>query len=150
MRYLSYEHAGGGLPAHIDLSRSLPANHVFIRGNDERFSELQISTNVSSTHTFILYLTDCEEGGETVFLRSMKTSVLETSSSKDTKQERQSLHCSPNVLLGPPENIITSVRPKRGRLLLFPHNFIHAGCPVISVPKLLLRGEAIFYPDLAK
>ena len=31
--------------------------------------------------------------------------------------------------------------PRRGRVLVFPHDCPHAGRPVVDVPKLLLRGE---------
>jgi hypothetical protein len=36
---------------------------------------------------------------------------------------------------------LAKVTPKRGRLLLFPHNCPHKGNAVVDVPKLLLRGE---------
>lgn len=137
MRFLAYERVGGGLPAHIDLTRSLPSSQIFIdrKKIDEIDSNDVSDPKILSTHTFILYLTDCEEGGETVFLRSMKKSVLENNEDGN--------YSNAHVLLGPPDNLITSVKPKRGRLLLFPHNYVHAGLPVKSVPKLLLRGEAL-------
>ena len=49
MRFLCYNEAGGGLPPHVDLSRTR---------RDGRTSRC----------TFILYLTDCSSGGETVYL----------------------------------------------------------------------------------
>ena len=83
----------------------------------------------SSTHTFILYLTDCQNGGETALLRSMKTNILKSPGS-----------LSP--LTGPSENIIALVAPRKGRMLIFPHAAPHSGLTIHSVPKLLLRGEA--------
>ena len=65
-----------------------------------------------STHTFILYLLDCE-GGETALLQSVTEDV-----------------------------VLANVRPLRGRLLLFPHMCPHEGRPVVKGPKLLIRGEA--------
>jgi hypothetical protein len=37
--------------------------------------------------------------------------------------------------------VMASVRPARGRLLVFPHACPHEGLAVVEVPKLLLRGE---------
>mmetsp|Transcript_9366 Transcript_9366/g.14124 ORF Transcript_9366/g.14124 Transcript_9366/m.14124 type:complete len:565 (+) Transcript_9366:198-1892(+) len=96
MRFLCYSTYGGSLPPHEDISHTDPF------------------TNLSSTHTFILYLSTCEFGGETVLLDSVK---------KDS-------------------DFRIAVSPVRGRLLLFPHRCPHEGAGVISLPKLLLRGEA--------
>ena len=71
-----------------------------------------------STHTFILYLTDSMshglEGGETALLASHT-----------------------------PGDAIAKVRPKRGRMFLFPHACLHEGCEVVSPPKIIIRGEAL-------
>ena len=53
MRFLFYEESGSFLPPHVDLTR-------------------RDMNGVVSTCTFILYLTDCEEGGETALLDSLK------------------------------------------------------------------------------
>ena len=71
-----------------------------------------------STHTFILYLTDWMshglKGGETALLASHT-----------------------------PGDAIAKVRPKRGRIFLFPHACLHEGCEVVSPPKIIIRGEAL-------
>ena len=97
MRCLLYAEAGGGLPPHVDLSRT-------------------DATGRTSTHTFILYLSGCAEGGETVLLESLS--------------------------LGK-GSVRAAVTPVRGRLLLFPHACPHLARPVVAegLPKLLLRGE---------
>jgi hypothetical protein len=95
MRFLRYSMPGGSLPPHEDLSRTDP-----LLGR-------------VSTHTFILYLSSCSSGGETILLRNM---------------------CDTN------DGIY--IKPVRGRLLLFPHKCIHEGATVVDCPKLLLRGEA--------
>merc|ERR1719458_597788 len=97
MRFLHYVEVGGGLPPHVDLSRT---------GIDGR----------RSTHTFILYLADCNEGGETVLLQRMEDDEAV---------------------------VIAEVEPRRGRLLLFPHQCPHLARPTVEIPKLLLRGEAL-------
>jgi hypothetical protein len=94
MRFLHYAYEGGKLPAHVDLSKT-DAN------------------GVQSTHTFILYVYDCE-GGDTALLQSVQIGA----------------------------QVLASVKPKRGRLLLFPHMCPHEGKPVMKGPKLLIRGEA--------
>jgi hypothetical protein len=97
MRFLHYEQPGIELAPHVDLSR------------------VSANTELRSTHTFILYLTDCRFGGETVLLQhlSVKLSNVE----------------------------LANISPKRGRLLLFPHNCPHKGNPTADIPKLLVRGE---------
>ena len=95
LRFLHYERSGGILPPHVDLCRV-----------DE-------VSGKRSTHTFILYLTDCESGGGTALLTQLKD----------------------------PETIV-SVQPKRGRVLLFPHLCPHSG-ELTDSSKLLLRGEVI-------
>jgi len=94
MRFLLYAEAGGGLPPHLDLSRTDAKGRT-------------------STHTFILYLTPCTLGGETVLLERLNGG------------ER------------------AKITPARGRLLLFPHQCPHLARPVVAegLPKLLLRGE---------
>lgn len=97
MRFLHYEHVGVDLAPHVDLSRV---------------------SNLSghrSTHTFILYLSDCCEGGETVLLQEL--------SGKSSNIE------------------LAKISPKCGRMLLFPHSCPHKGNAVVDVPKLLIRGE---------
>merc|ERR1712151_850019 len=58
-----------------------------------------------STHTFILYLADCVAGGETVLLGRHEDS---------------------------PESVLAEVTPRRGRLLLFPHQCPHLARPVVA------------------
>lgn len=94
MRFLHYAYPGTSLAPHVDLCR------------------VDSETGKRSTHTFILYLQDCESGGETALLDDLSgTSTL------------------------------ALVEPRKGRLLLFPHSCPHEGKQVVTVPKILLRGE---------
>lgn len=102
MKFLIYREPKGSLAPHVDLSK-----------NCEDFPNYSA---LHSTHTLILYLTDCEIGGNTTLLNSVKKECFG-------------------------DNVIRTVQPKRGRLLVFPHLCPHAGAPVESVPKILLRGE---------
>eukprot|EP00501_MAST-03F_sp_TOSAG23-6_P002399 GSMAST32.ASY1.ANO1.2508.1 assembled CDS len=57
MRFLHYDQIGGSLSPHIDLNRT---------NSDGR----------TSTHTFILYLTTCQYGGETALLKDLNGTIL--------------------------------------------------------------------------
>jgi len=100
MRFLYYKESGSSLPPHVDLNRL-----------DRRY-------NKRSTHTFLLYLTECEKGGETILL-------------EDVAGEGRDI-------------TLAKIKPVSGRLLLFPHSCPHEGAVVEDVPKLLLRGEVMF------
>ena len=41
------------------------------------------------------------------------------------------------------DEVLASVSPRRGRLLVFPHVCPHEGRPVTDVPKVFLRGECV-------
>lgn len=98
MRFLHYAHPGSVLAPHVDLPRTdISGNH--------------------STHTFILYLFDCDSGGETSLL------AAESGDGREVTLAR--------------------VSPRKGRLLLFPHACPHEGNLVIDVPKVLVRGEIL-------
>lgn len=94
MRFLNYDQPTGWLAPHTDLPRT------------------DVVSGIRSTHTFILYMTDCDEGGETALLVDQKS-------------------CE----------VLTKVNPRRGRLFLFPHECPHEGCETVT-QKILLRGEA--------
>ena len=164
MRYLFYEPNSGGLAAHNDLNRSIDIKSLQLTEFDNtncgqekcdflKFTPgLQSRMNKSlltSTHTFIIYLTDCQEGwGDTVLLNSMKSSILASTDTPNPNlsgAEVSSSFSSPSTYTsytGPESNIIRSIQPKLGRLLLFPHSCPHSGLPVQKDCKLLIRGEA--------
>mmetsp|Transcript_22992 Transcript_22992/g.42313 ORF Transcript_22992/g.42313 Transcript_22992/m.42313 type:complete len:755 (-) Transcript_22992:77-2341(-) len=107
MRFLHYSRPGGSLPPHVDLPRVEPSGR-------------------RSTHTFLLYLTDCWEGGETMLLEGLAGDEALAHAGGVAAGERSSL---------------AAVIPRRGRLLLMPHACPHSAAKTVCVPKLLLRGE---------
>lgn len=138
MRFLTYSHAGSCSPPHTDLSR---------RTQDGR----------CSTHTFLLYLTNCESGGETRLLRSVNPKNRAVVAISDGKgcvsgrgEDGEGVTVSTGsgvVSLGATtsavSNVLATIRPRRGRVLIFPHCCPHEGRAADSLPKILLRGEMI-------
>jgi 2OG-Fe(II) oxygenase superfamily len=104
MRFLEYDQVGGCLDPHTD-------------GN-----KVCEDTGLSSTHTMLLYLRDCEVGGETILLAP-------SFMPKDTSTR----------------GIVKAVKPQVGRILLFPHPTWHEGAPTVDVPKLCLRAEVAIH-----
>eukprot|EP00747_Dinoflagellata_sp_TGD_P180211 gnl/TRDRNA2_/TRDRNA2_32277_c0_seq1.p1 gnl/TRDRNA2_/TRDRNA2_32277_c0~~gnl/TRDRNA2_/TRDRNA2_32277_c0_seq1.p1 ORF type:complete len:282 (+),score=52.79 gnl/TRDRNA2_/TRDRNA2_32277_c0_seq1:115-960(+) len=116
MRFLEYNEVEGALPPHTD---------ALIRCKE---------SGRWSTHTLILFCSDCASGGETVMLTPSltaddagKTADEADDAGKTTDQAGESF----------------AVSPTRGRLFCFPHQCLHEGRPTISVPKILLRAELI-------
>ncbi|KNC75939.1 hypothetical protein SARC_11545 [Sphaeroforma arctica JP610] len=96
LRFIKYN-AGGYIASHTDGIR--------VDGN----------TGQVSNTSFLLYLTTCEEGGATSFLRSLS--------------ER--------------DEILVSVQPRERSILVFPHTIPHLGECVGDELKIMLRGDAV-------
>ena len=110
MRFLEYDQVGGHLDAHTD-------------GN-----KVCEDTGLSSTHTMLLYLSDCHVGGETILFSP-------TTASKGSSSTRV---------------VVEAVQPRLGRVLLFPHATWHEGAPTVDVPKLCLRAELALHSFAAR
>ena len=92
-----------------------------------------------STHTFMLHLADCSEGGETVFLTHINRAPnLKDNSEPEPEPEREQEQDD-----GVDDSVLGSALPQRGRLVVFPHACPHAGLAVVDVPKRFLRGELL-------
>lgn len=127
LRILEYSQPGSGLSPHTDG----------IKVCEE--------TNVKSTHTLLLFLSDCARGGETVLLDG----------SDGWSQRAGVVVPADRVFQHPPGNgtgldvtdgcratrVSLGVAPRRGRIVVLPHAWPHAGALCQSVPKLLLRAE---------
>ena len=140
MRFLDYAFEGGVLPAHIDLRRHDPVS------------------GRASTHTLILYLSDCDEGGETAILRSDLCNSLHefdggarswgggTNGGPSASKEGETSEVAGGPRDGKGGAPLAVVAPRRGRLFVFPHRCLHEGRRTVSVPKVLLRGECYMNP----
>ena len=113
MRFLHYDKRTIYLSPHVDLSRK-----------DTNSGRL-------STHTFIVYLTHTEEGGETALLHRVDKGIRHELEARNGRSCPQS----------DGERVIAMVTPRRGRILLFPHMTPHEARPCLIPPKTLLRGE---------
>lgn len=109
------------MPNELGMQRVLPsmrflryAGAGFIKAHTDG-QRFDDKTNKPSTTSFLLYMSTCEQGGTTDFLESMK--------------ER--------------DQVVNSIAPRRGSILVFPHETAHAGdCVIDAYPKILLRGDA--------
>ena len=101
MRFLEYQQEGCWCPPHTDIGRT---------DRDD----------ISSTHTFILYLETVEDGGG-------GTALLHHLPRPDDPTDTMAIK--------------HKITPHRGRLLWYPHATPHAGLPIIENKKTLIRGE---------
>lgn len=146
MRFISYGQEGSKLGAHVDLPAKLRPNELINRVNwgdiHQTGSEGRDGELCTTTHTWVLYLHDCDQGGQTLLLESLPAASGQDFELADGNKNQDS---------GPfavPENekgagVLASVRPKRGRILVFPHQCPHMGAVVVSTPKTILRGECL-------
>ena len=150
MRFLEYSEPNGALPPHTD---------ALIRCKE---------TNAWSTHTFLVFCSDCSVGGETVLLpeepkalRNRNRNVLKalaqaeglrtviagiSADGADTvrlSRLRAALEVVESRAVEESPAPGFSVQPRRGRIFFFPHACPHEGRPTVSVPKILLRAEVI-------
>eukprot|EP00914_Ancora_sagittata_P024599 GHVO01049176.1.p1 GENE.GHVO01049176.1~~GHVO01049176.1.p1 ORF type:complete len:319 (+),score=41.58 GHVO01049176.1:29-958(+) len=90
------------------------------------------SINDRTLYTLLIYLNDCEGGGETALLKS---SVRDAPYKRDDKGR----------VISPDESVISKVEPRAGRVLIFYHNEMHEGRPLDEgYEKYIIRTD-IFY-----
>jgi hypothetical protein len=111
-------------------------------------------TGTKSTHTLLLYLTDLDEGGETVLINGRTegwakqlevvvppecrmNALLENNMVETIELEGEDFPPSHAVSMG--------VSPRRGRVCVFPHEWPHAGAVTQSLPKIMLRAEVTMH-----
>jgi hypothetical protein len=76
----------------------------------------------------LVYLQDCDDGGETALFQ------------KNEKQKKALAKKQKNFV----PKLIVNVKPKKNRLLIFPHPCLHEGCIVRLQRKVCLRAELYF------
>jgi hypothetical protein len=109
------------------LSRYLAGSNGFTRHHDSQYCH---SDSCRSCLSVVLYLNDDFIGGETAFYQTVGATV----SGLTLKQELelvQTRECC-------------RVSPKVGCAVMFPHDLLHAGLPVTTGTKYVLRTDLIF------
>ena len=106
-KFVEYVRADSEMAPHVDLSK--PA------------AECLDATVAATTHTWVLYLRTCANGGATAMLSDVRAGAA----------------------------VLDEVYPERGALLVFPHRQPHAGRPTRAAdpPKLIARGELLFVDE---
>ena len=106
-KFVEYVRADSEMAPHVDLSK--PA------------AECLDGTVAATTHTWVLYLRTCANGGATAMLSDVRAGAA----------------------------VLDEVLPERGALLVFPHRQPHAGRPTCAAdpPKLIARGELLFVDE---
>ena len=106
-KFVEYVRADSEMAPHVDLSK--PA------------AECLDATVAATTHTWVLYLRTCANGGATAMLSDVRAGAA----------------------------VLDEVYPERGALLVFPHRQPHAGRPTCAAdpPKLIARGELLFVDE---
>ena len=84
-----------------------------------------------SLKTFMLYLNDSYEGGETNFVTSHDLHF----------DENAQIYCSPS------ESVFASLKAKRGDCLVFDHHLLHEGHQVIQGEKYIIRTDLMYEKD---
>ena len=116
-RFLEYTRLGSKLDPHTDGTKICD------------------DTKRTSTHTLLLYLTDCEVGGETILMSECSKEIPIPPNDNGNNNNKYT-----NVPL-----VLYPTQPRRGRILLFPHLTPHAGAGVVSPPKICLRAEVCIF-----
>ena len=93
------------------------------------------STKLQSTTSFLLYLRDVDEGGETAFLAGGQWKWPSSMNAEQRKRWNRSQN--DDVV-----QVLAAARPKRNAILLFPHGAPHRGNAVYD-SKICLRGDII-------
>jgi hypothetical protein len=134
-RILEYRQVGAGLPPHTDGTKVCE------------------DTGLKSTHTLLLFLSDCAHGGETVIMDGKdgwskyekvvvnKDRVFHHGGNTQRRAGDGGSSMIMDVSDGDEANVSVGVPPRIGRIVLFPHEWPHAGAVCVSLPKIMLRAE---------
>jgi len=115
MRFMRYEKSGQHY-AHYDAG--------YIYKND----------NYRTLMSYVIYLTDCKEGGSTRFIQDNQQDI--------PIWEREHGDWTKEASI---DDVIYSVKPKKGSILLFDHRICHDVEQYMgNTPRIIIRGDIIF------
>ena len=129
LRILEYNQKGAELPPHTDGTKTCE------------------DTNRKSSHTLLLFLSDCEMGGCTVLMDGkgdwskqsnliVNEECLFSHDAANGHPGRQLIKNNRSI-----DHITLGVQPRCSRIFLFPHKWPHGGEMCDSIPKIVLRAE---------
>ena len=129
LRILEYNRKGAELLPHTDGTKTCE------------------DTSRKSSHTLLLFLSDCHIGGCTVIMDGkgdwskqsnliVREECLFSHDDANGQPGQQQLRSNRNV-----DHITLGVQPQCSRIFLFPHKWPHAGEMCDSIPKIALRAE---------
>ena len=102
--------------------------------------------DVRSSHTMLLYLEDCYDGGETslwAMVNKKKSGKLKSLSATEKRRNRILSSASRHVH----EDVLERVQCVKNRMLIFPHACPHEGGLVRLQQKICLRAELYIHPN---
>lgn len=112
-------------------------------------------SGTKSTHTLLLFLTDLDEGGETVLMNGRAEGwakqlevVVPPECQMNTILEKnlvETIELEGDDDFPPSHPVSVGVSPRPGRILVFPHEWPHAGAVTQSLPKIMLRAEVTLH-----
>lgn len=140
------------------LEYTVPGSQLLPHSDGSKICD---ETGNKSTHTLLLFLSYCEEGGETLFLdgqgdwskqtelvidksQRFQHAMVDNSIRVTSTEEIPIVNTRSIILDDIPSNeqhVKIGIQPILGRILLFPHQWAHAGAVCSSVPKIALRAE---------
>ena len=118
---------GEGTVDLILFARYKPGGHFSPHTDGSNIDTL----NRRSFYTMILYLNDCQGGGETKFY--------------DLDQRDSLLQDAEGRFTGDPGRVLCAVRPRAGRALIFAHELLHEGAAVHpGCQKYIIRSDIMY------
>mmetsp|Transcript_8669 Transcript_8669/g.13072 ORF Transcript_8669/g.13072 Transcript_8669/m.13072 type:complete len:256 (-) Transcript_8669:254-1021(-) len=101
-------------------------------------------TGHKSSHTLLMFLSYCENGGETILMDGKgdwsKQSNLSVSDERRFRHGKEG-DIFQDIVDADETHVSVGIQPIVGRIFLFPHDWPHAGGVCESTPKIALRAE---------
>lgn len=102
-----------------------------------------------SSHTLLLFLSYCENGGETILMDGKgdwsKQSNLSVSNERRFRHQEEEDESFQDISNADKTHVSVGIQPIEGRIFLFPHDWPHAGGTCESIPKIALRAEMTIF-----
>uniref|UniRef100_A0A7S3W6W1 Fe2OG dioxygenase domain-containing protein n=1 Tax=Strombidinopsis acuminata TaxID=141414 RepID=A0A7S3W6W1_9SPIT len=115
-----------GLNTHLLVNRYMSGGHFAPHAD----GSVQLSFDRRSLYTVLIYLNDCDDGGQTQLIKGEQSASTVEVDSKGVAK---------------PETVVYAVKPQTGRCLVYWHQTLHAGAPVgEKVTKFTMRTDVMY------